>query len=146
MRIINWAFCLLATTATAVYAQDAPPDYVAPTELIIDTTHMPAVCTAKASAGDTVNVHYTGTLHATGVKFDSSHDRGKPLPLTLGRGQVIKGWDEGLLGMCVGEKRKLTIPANKAYGASGFGSIIPANSALVFDTELVGLDSVHDEL
>jgi len=68
--------------------------------------------------------------------------------LTLGVGQVIKGWDEGIVGMCVGEKRTLTIPSQMAYGERGFGSVIPANSALIFDVELVGLTSktTHQEL
>jgi len=93
-------------------------------------------------------VHYTGTLFANGDKFDSSHDRGQPLPLTLGIGQVIKGWDDGLQGMCLNEKRTLTIPSQLAYGSRGFGNVIPANSALVFDVELVGLESKRstDEL
>ncbi|KAF8207573.1 hypothetical protein K438DRAFT_1444957, partial [Mycena galopus ATCC 62051] len=120
-----------------------------PTELKIETTFMPAECPAKAAKNDKIQVHYTGTLLANGNKFDSSLDRGSPLPLTLGVGQVIKGWDEGLIGMCLNEKRTLTIPADMAYGSRGFGSVIPANSALVFTVELVGLESkvsAHEEL
>jgi FK506-binding protein 2 len=119
-----------------------------PTELKIDVTHLPSDCPAKAQTGDKIQVHYTGTLHSNGNKFDSSLDRGQPLPLTLGVGQVIKGWDDGLQGMCLNEKRTLTIPSNLAYGSRGFGSVIPANSALVFDVELVGLESKRssDEL
>ncbi|KAL4246172.1 FK506-binding protein 2 [Abortiporus biennis] len=109
-----------------------------PAELVIETTFKPAVC-EQAHVGDAIEVHYTGTLFSNGNKFDSSFDRHAPLPLTLGVGQVIKGWDEGLEGMCLKEKRTLTIPAHKAYGSRGFGSIIPANSALVFDVELVKL-------
>lgn len=86
-------------------------------------------------------MHYTGRLFSNGNKFDSSLDRGKPLPVTLGRGQVIKGWEEGLKGMCLNEKRTLTIPSDMAYGSRGFGSVIPANSALVFDVELMSLDA-----
>ncbi|TEB28065.1 hypothetical protein FA13DRAFT_1735955 [Coprinellus micaceus] len=114
----------------------------------IDTTFTPEDCSVKAQTGDSIQVHYKGTLHANGNKFDSSFDRGSPLPLTLGVGQVIKGWDEGLQGMCVGEKRTLTIPAEKAYGSRNFGDIIPANSALVFDVELMGLQQKEkrDEL
>ncbi|KAF9010800.1 hypothetical protein BDQ17DRAFT_1234413 [Cyathus striatus] len=112
-----------------------------PTELNVETTYLPDVCTEKAKTGDSIEVHYTGTLFSNGNKFDSSHDRGTPLPLTLGVGQVIPGWDKGLQGMCVNEKRTLTIPSNMAYGSRGFGSIIPPNSALVFDVELVSLDS-----
>ena len=90
-----------------------------------------------AVAGNVVKVHYTGWL-TTGEKFDSSRDRGVPFTFPLGAGQVIKGWDEGLLGMQVGDKRKLTIPPDLAYGAEAKGPI-PANSTLVFDVELVGL-------
>ncbi|KAG7098401.1 hypothetical protein E1B28_000360 [Marasmius oreades] len=120
-----------------------------PKELVIETTHTPADCTVKAQKGDKIEVHYTGTLFSNGNKFDSSLDRDAPLPLTLGVGQVIKGWDEGLVGMCVGEKRKLTIPSDMAYGTRGFSNLIPANSALVFTTELVKLNgktASHDEL
>ncbi|KAF7793986.1 hypothetical protein EIP86_005111 [Pleurotus ostreatoroseus] len=117
-----------------------------PTELKIETTYMPDDCSAKATKGDRIKVHYTGTLFSNGNKFDSSRDRGTTFPLTLGVGQVIKGWDQGLDGMCVGEKRILTIPSDLAYGSRGFGSVIPANSALVFDVELLGLESKHQEL
>jgi FKBP-type peptidyl-prolyl cis-trans isomerase len=89
-----------------------------------------------AKAGDTVKVHYTGTL-MNGTKFDSSRDRDEPFQFTLGKGEVIKGWDEGVVGMKKGGKRKLTIPSDKAYGASGSPPKIPPNSPLVFDVELV---------
>ncbi len=86
--------------------------------------------------GDNIDVHYNGTL-INGTKFDSSYDRGSPLNFTVGQGQVIKGWDEGLLGMKVGEKRKLTIQPHLAYGNRAVGGVIPANSVLIFETELV---------
>jgi FKBP-type peptidyl-prolyl cis-trans isomerase len=86
--------------------------------------------------GDTVRVHYTGTL-LNGTKFDSSRDRDEPFSFTLGRGMVIKGWDEGVGGMKKGGKRKLTIPADKAYGKAGSPPVIPPDSPLVFDVELV---------
>ena len=89
-------------------------------------------------SGDTISVHYTGRL-TDGTKFDSSVDRGTPFTFTIGAGQVIKGWDEGLLGMKVGEKRTLTIPADKGYGATGAGGVIPPNATLIFDTELVSI-------
>ena len=89
-----------------------------------------------AQAGDTVAVHYTGWL-TDGTKFDSSYDRGAPFEFTLGRGGVIKGWDEGVAGMQPGGKRKLIIPAALAYGDRGTGSIIPPGAILVFDVELV---------
>ncbi|EMD33572.1 hypothetical protein CERSUDRAFT_56611 [Gelatoporia subvermispora B] len=111
-----------------------------PTKLEIETTYKPSDCSLKAQTGDQIKVHYTGKLFSNGNKFDSSLDRGQPLPLTLGVGQVIKGWDQGLQGMCVGEKRTLTIPADLAYGSRGFGTVIPPNSALVFDCELTALD------
>lgn len=92
---------------------------------------------AEAVAGKTVSVHYTGTLE-NGTKFDSSVDRGTPFEFALGAGQVIAGWDEGVAGMKIGGKRKLTIPANLAYGDRAIGSI-PANSTLIFEVELLGV-------
>jgi peptidylprolyl isomerase len=88
-----------------------------------------------AENGMLVSVNYTGTF-TDGTKFDSSYDRGRPISITLGAGQVIRGWDEGLRGMRVGGKRKLTIPPDLAYGPDG-RSGIPPNSTLVFEVELV---------
>lgn len=87
---------------------------------------------------DTVEVHYVGTL-SDGTKFDSSRDRGKPFSFTIGAGQVIRGWDEGLLGMKVGEKRKLTIPPDMGYGSRGAGETIPPNATLLFEIELLSI-------
>jgi FKBP-type peptidyl-prolyl cis-trans isomerase len=90
-----------------------------------------------AAKGKTVSVHYTGVL-TNGTKFDSSLDRGQPIVFPLGTGMVIKGWDQGVEGMKVGGKRKLTIPPDLAYGAKGTpGGPIPPNATLVFDVELV---------
>jgi len=93
---------------------------------------------AAAAAGQKVSVHYTGWL-TNGTKFDSSKDRGDPFIFPLGRGQVIKGWDEGVAGMKVGGKRKLTIPAALGYGARGAGGVIPPNATLVFEVELLSV-------
>jgi len=93
---------------------------------------------AAAAAGQKVSVHYTGWL-TNGTKFDSSKDRGDPFIFPLGRGHVIKGWDEGVAGMKVGGKRKLTIPAALGYGARGAGGVIPPNAILVFEVELLSV-------
>jgi FKBP-type peptidyl-prolyl cis-trans isomerase FkpA len=93
---------------------------------------------ATAGAGQRVSVHYTGWLE-NGNKFDSSKDRGEPFMFSLGRGEVIRGWDEGVSGMKVGGKRKLTIPSNLGYGSRGAGGVIPPNATLLFEVELLGV-------
>merc|ERR1712025_681517 len=95
-------------------------------------------CEMKSRKGDTLHMHYTGTLQ-DGTEFDSSIPRGEPLSFTLGSGQVIKGWDQGLLAMCAGEKRKLVIPPDLGYGDSGAGDKIPGGSVLIFEVELTKL-------
>ncbi|KAG6817508.1 hypothetical protein H0H87_008135 [Tephrocybe sp. NHM501043] len=139
MRLLNWLPLLL--TAAVAYAAEAPK------ELVVETTFKPDSCEISAQKGDEIQVHYTGTLFDTGDKFDSSYDRSAPLGITLGVGQVIKGWDQGLIGMCVGEKRKLTIPPNLAYGSRGAGGVIPGDATLVFETEMVNINRKdRDEL
>nr|WP_246330982.1 FKBP-type peptidyl-prolyl cis-trans isomerase [Saccharopolyspora hordei] len=91
----------------------------------------------EATAGSTVAVHYVGVSHSTGKEFDASWDRGEPLRIQLGRGQVIEGWDQGLQGMRVGGRRQLVIPPHLAYGDHGAGGVIAPGETLVFVCDLV---------
>ncbi|RKO91405.1 FK506-binding protein 2B precursor, partial [Blyttiomyces helicus] len=100
-------------------------------------------CKIKTKSGDSLSMEYTGTLYDTGEQFDSSVGRA-PFTFTLGRGQVIAGWDQGLLDMCIGEKRKLIIPSALGYGEQGSGSgKIPGGATLVFEVELLDIKGRH---
>ncbi|UKZ90347.1 Peptidyl-prolyl cis-trans isomerase fpr2 [Trichoderma asperellum] len=113
---------------------------VAAEDLKIDVTHS-VECERKTQKGDKLSMHYRGTLLANGKQFDASYDRGQPFSFKLGAGQVIKGWDQGLLDMCIGDKRTLTIPPELGYGQRNMGPI-PAGSTLVFETELLAIEGV----
>merc|ERR1711971_879991 len=136
MKLIGGLYLLLAITATLVSAAEKSKV----TKLQIGVKKRVENCEMKSRKGDKLSMHYTGTLHSDGSQFDSSLDRGEPLSFTLGAGQVIKGWDQGLLAMCVGEKRKLVIPADLGYGDTGAGEKIPGGATLVFEVELVNID------
>jgi FK506-binding protein 14 len=99
----------------------------------------PETCEKVARNGDMCSMHYVGTLES-GEKFDSSYDRSEPFKFQIGVGQVIKGWEEGVLGMCVGEKRKLIVPPALGYGDQGAGDIIPGGATLYFEVELIGTE------
>eukprot|EP00842_Homolaphlyctis_polyrhiza_P006331 jgi/Hompol1/669/HPOL_000981-RA len=134
---------LLVAAAATLSGVAADPATAAPSKLVIDVTHaIPAEeCTVKSKNSDKLSMHYTGTLLSNGKQFDSSIGRG-PFDFKLGAGQVIKGWDQGLVDMCIGEKRRLTIPADLGYGSRGAGGVIPPNAALVFDVELLKINGV----
>lgn len=112
------------------------PEVTTPSGLIIDDLVMGEG--AEAAKGNHVRVHYTGWL-TDGSKFDSSVERNDPFDFPLGRGHVIPGWDEGVAGMKVGGRRKLTIPPHLGYGAHGAGGVIPPNATLVFEVELLAV-------
>ncbi|KAE9964297.1 hypothetical protein BLS_006941 [Venturia inaequalis] len=125
---------LLATAVTAKLGD---------TVKIEKTKEVP--CTRKTRGGDSIHVNYRGTLESNGEEFDTSYKRGVPFTFTLGAHQVIKGWDQGLLDMCIGEARRLTIPSSLAYGHGGAGAI-PPDATLVFETELMAIDGVDKEV
>ena len=129
-----------ATTDSAKPADAAPPAPAPASENgKLEFTDEVAGTGDEAVDGKKVTVHYTGTLQ-NGTKFDSSLDRNSPFTFTLGAGQVIQGWDQGVKGMKVGGKRKLTIPAHLGYGDRGVGGVIPPNSILLFEVELLKVE------
>jgi len=107
--------------------------------LKVEYVSKPDTCDKVARNGDMLSMHYTGTLE-DGKKFDSSYDRSEPFKFQIGVGQVIKGWEEGVLGMCVGEKRRLIVPPALGYGDQGAGDIIPGGATLFFDVELISTE------
>jgi len=138
MKIFNHltslAVVFLALASSHVSAVKEPPTTL---QIGIKKRISPEDCKEKSSPGDTLSMHYTGTLFTTGAQFDSSVDRNTPFEFKLGAGQVIKGWDQGLTNMCVGEKRRLVIPPDLGYGDRGAGRDIPPGATLVFEVELL---------
>ncbi|MEO6880639.1 MAG: FKBP-type peptidyl-prolyl cis-trans isomerase [Mycobacteriaceae bacterium] len=112
-----------------------PPEGPTPDDLVIDD--LVVGDGPEAQSGQRIRAHYVGVTHAEGEQFDSSWDRGDPLAFTVGVGQVIAGWDQGIVGMKVGGRRQLTIPAHLAYGDRGAGGVIKPGAALVFVVDLV---------
>ncbi|XP_077227634.1 peptidyl-prolyl cis-trans isomerase FKBP15-1-like [Tasmannia lanceolata] len=131
-----WSLFLAAATLLTFVVAKKSGDV---TELQIGVKYKPESCDIQAHKGDKIKVHYRGKL-TDGTVFDSSFERGDPIEFELGSGHVIKGWDQGLLGMCVGEKRKLKIPAKLGYGVQGSPPKIPGGATLIFDTELVAVN------
>lgn len=128
--------CLAILIAVAVCAQ---PALSGEEELKVEVVKSTENCSRKSKKGDILSMHYTGTL-LDGKEFDSSRQRNEPFRFQIGLGQVIKGWDQGLLDMCVGDKRKLTVPPSLGYGEAGAGDRIPPGSTLVFETELTKIE------
>jgi len=131
MRFLAVSIAALASVASTVIAEEVG---------ILVTRAVE--CERKSKAGDKISVHYRGTLQDGGKQFDASYDRGQPLSFVVGNGQVIKGWDDNLIDMCIGEKRTLTIPPAFGYGDRNMGPI-PAGSTLIFETELMGIEGVE---
>lgn len=129
------AFVAIAFLAGLLNAEPEVKD----SGLQVEYVSKPDPCDQIAKNGDVLSMHYTGTLE-DGTKFDSSLDRNEPFKFQIGVGQVIRGWDEGVLGMCVGEKRKLIVPAALGYGDQGAGDVIPGGATLYFDVELLGTE------
>jgi len=130
------AFAVLSVLAVSVSCGEI---VTTPSGLKVEYLSKPDNCDRQAKNGDMLEMHYTGTLE-DGKKFDSSRDRAEPFKFQIGVGQVIKGWEEGVQGMCVGETRKLMVPPELGYGEQGAGDIIPGGATLVFDVELINIE------
>jgi len=129
-QIENMKLILILAVTTACVAQQSG--------LQIETVGGPTDCSRKVQAGDRISVHYHGTLNSfDGTVFDSSYNRNQPFDVQIGVGKVIKGWDQGIVGMCVGEKRRLVIPPELGYGSRGAGDIIPGGATLYFQVEML---------
>nr|ADD24479.1 FK506-binding protein 14 [Lepeophtheirus salmonis] len=126
------SYLLLSSSAVEVEERESG--------LKIEIHEKPEECNKMAKNGDMLSMHYTGTLE-DGTTFDSSRDRNEPFSSQIGVGQVIQGWEEGVLGMCVGEKRKLIVPSEMGYGEKGAGDVIPGGATLHFDIELIDIGS-----
>jgi len=137
-KILIFVIVLMSVISHVVIANSATK------KLQIGVKKRPVECPIKSKKGDLLHMHYTGTLD-DGTEFDSSIPRGNPLTFTLGSGQVIKGWDQGLMGMCEGEQRKLVIPPELAYGEAGAPPKIPKSATLTFHVDLVKIER-KDEL
>ncbi|CAI5732380.1 unnamed protein product [Peronospora destructor] len=142
---MKWSAFLVAAVMVTVQLQ-AKDDLSPDAKLRIGVKYRPKECTMKSELGDTLSMHYTGTLRKDGSKFDSSLDHNQLFEFKLGVGRVIKGWDQGLVNMCIGEKRRLTIPSDMAYGDGGSPPKIPAKATLVFDVELLDIKRNNEDL
>mgnify|MGYP000980923888 CR=1 FL=1 len=136
MKLVTAVMLTILSMIPVYAAETAKVNKMTTTESGLKYTDLVVGKGASPVRGKQVKVHYTGTLE-NGTKFDSSVDRKQPFSFVIGVGQVIKGWDEGVMGMKVGGKRKLIIPANLGYGARGAGGVIPPNATLLFDVELL---------
>jgi FKBP-type peptidyl-prolyl cis-trans isomerase FkpA len=144
--VLGCAFCGLVACGDRSAAPVAGPAAAAPAATTLDIHELQPGTGPVIAAGQKAVVQYTGWLYETsatdhkGKEFDSSSNAGHPFSFVVGTGQVIKGWDQGVLGMKVGEKRRLTIPADLGYGDTGAGDVIPPGAALIFDVDLIAIE------